>query len=1167
MSAPLPHPPFWTLRFGQSGFRLWMSRSNRANPPNSSRPNQGTSHAAFHDPAGRPDRVCRRTSGTSESASPAVPGPRQNHEYGTASKLPNTSVVLYHGGTLVRAPRKEAMPSAEFDFPPDPVGNHADFQYRPLNHPLLLHEEVPDHVENDLHLRKRLGLVLQHLAAHGRTSIVKGCGGVNQGWRRSPLGGNRGMQYYLWWTPDGSRPTGGVRRSEELNGSRIWVRAVRHHDDHAPLAIGSDASDYYSIGQNDIASHDDTFISPPDTENQARFVSDHNSVRVVHGHPGSGKTTALWKAIEARDNQRVLYVSWSRELTSLAAERLSTFAPAGVSVTTRDFLTLLGEICGYDVKRVAYEQSRAAFGQALARTRSRPADLGVWASREDALHAEVRAVLLGRAIPDGPGSAYIDSPTGESRLPRLTDAEYTRVRGGRNGVGDRAAGSLLTIAERIERHSAAELEKAFPELAAAAEAVRRLRRDHIPHGFDDFDRIVVDEAQDLTLVELAVVTELCRTIALRRRSAPWLLLAGDEGQTVRPSGFEWSLLSTLLAHTLTAPQRFTLDTTLRSPQRIARVIERASELYRNSGLERRLRPADQRHRPGGDPTDAQLFYVDAPSVGEAIRLLDRLNVLANVAIVTPGADPPAWLPDRLVDMVLTPAVVKGLEYQSVCVLEPGPTLQRLDAGVDLHSNSPELEAHSRRTAIDRLRVAISRATESLAFIEIAPDDATQLSSMSLLGNATTYSPDDLVEYLTSTDMLPEIMVPDLLNRVRELIDTAPGRAWQLAGQAVHLLGAQDAPGAVLDAATRREAHTTLLSTAARMLVDGLPPRVARSQVAAQAEHSAAGMGGEAFAEAVRHLDEWTQDRDGAPFGLLNAALTLGRDGDWLKDALPPVSQTVRESIERCAGDEGDAEHFTGDVEGWLALSGHRGDVATRARELRIRAATALLDAGRVVQAERVIGNVQPEDMRLNALFLEKSGRLEAAATLYERAGSSADANRIRTSAVRDRFRRFERRGDIASSNIYRLSADERRLVRAARRAVVCPSCGAEVGQPCMGSGGSPYSDSHVDRRRLAGSLSFEQIAASQPVADAAAALGTRDLRPSSGDEWLRERAARRAVACPRCGVDAGRQCVTPSGSPYSDSHLERRRAAGSSPSAAALSGASRPNPVPGSHRR
>lgn len=1035
------------------------------------------------------------------------------------------------------------MPSALFDFPPDPVGNYDLFRYRPPNHPVFLHEDVPDHVERDVHLRRRLGLVLQHLAAHGRTSIVKGCSGANQGWRRSPLGGHGGMQYYLWWAPDGSRPTNGVDRAGEAGGG-IWVRAVRHHDDHTPLTIGRPDSDYYHLGQRDIASHDETFISPPDTENQARFVRDHNAVRVVHGHPGSGKTTALWKAIEARDDQKVLYVSWSRELTNLADERLSTFAPSGVLAITQDLLTLLGEICGYDVERVGYEQSRAAFGRALARTRSRPADLGVWATREDALHAEVRAVLLGRAVPDSPGTEYIGSAAGEGRLCRLTDAEYVRLRGGRSGVGDGAARSLLTIAERLGRHSVAELEGAFPELVAAAHAVRILREGRIPRGFDDFDRVVVDEAQDLTLVEIAVLAELCRIIAVRRGSAPWLLLAGDEGQTVRPSGFEWSLLSSLLADTLAAPQSFTLDTTLRSPERIAEVIQRASRLYRNSGLERRLRPADQRHEPGGDPTDARIFYVDVPGVGEAIGLLDRLNDLPDIAVVTAGNDPPGWLPDRLMDMVLTPAVVKGLEYQSVCVLEPGAALRRLSDEINPHSQAPELEAHARRTAIDRLRVAVSRATENLAFIEVSPDDATRTSSMSLLGDAPTYSPDDLVDYLTSTDNLPEIIVPELMNRVGELIDTAPARAWQLAGQAVHLLGTPDSPGAVSDPATRREALTALLSTAARMLVDGLPARVTRGQVVAQSEESAAQLDDQRYVEAFRRLDEWTHNREGPVLGLLNATIALGGSGDWLRDALPPVLQTVRESVERIAGEVGEAEYFEGDVEGWLDLSGHRDDIPARARELRTRAATTLLNAGRIEQAERVVGTVQPEDMHLNALYLEKSGRSQEAITLYERAGSSADASRVRTDIVRARFGSFQRRGGIASSSIYRLSSDQRRLVRAARRAVPCPSCGAEVGLQCMGSGGSPNSDSHVERRRLAGSLSFERIAASPDVFDAAVApSSSHGERLSTPESWRREREARRAVACPRCGAETGRQCVTPSGSPYSDSHVERRRAA------------------------
>ncbi|MCY4652342.1 MAG: hypothetical protein OXC95_04170 [Dehalococcoidia bacterium] len=417
--------------------------------------------------------------------------------------------------------------------------------------------------------------------------------------------------------------------------------------------------------------------------------------------------------------------------------------------------------------------------------------------------------------------------------------------------------------------------------------------------------------------------------------------------------------------------------------------------------------------------------------------------------------------------------------------------------------------------------------------------------MRLLGDATTYSPDDLVEYLANPDTLPEIIVPDLINRVRELIDTAPGRAWQLAGQAVHLIGAPDSLGAVSDAATRQEAHTTLLSAAARMLVDGLPARVTRSQVAVQAERSATQLDERKSVEAFRRLDEWTRDRESSALGLLNATLALSEYGGWLKDALPTVSQAARESIERCAGRVDEAEHFTGDVEGWLKLCGYRDDATARARELRTRAATTLLDVGRTEQAERVIMRVEPEDMFLNALYMEKSGRPEEAATLYERIGSGADASRVRTDIVRAQFQRFERRGSVASSSMYRLSGDERRLIRAARRAVPCPTCGAQVDRQCMGSGGSPNSDSHVERRRLAGSMSFERIATSPAVIDAAASLsGTRGTRPSSPDGRRRELATRRAVACPRCGVESGRQCVTPSGSNYSDSHAERRRAAG-----------------------
>ena len=224
---------------------------------------------------------------------------------------------------------------------------------------------------------------------------------------------------------------------------------------------------------------------------------------------------------------------------------------------------------------------------------------GPWARRQHALHAELRAVYFGRAIPGDHGCVT------DHGIACLRDGTYTALRGGDDGitagVDAKAAKALLKVGPRLARVRD-RVGSVFPELVAATRAIERLRGDELPEGFEAFDRIVVDELQDLTLLETAVVVELCGAIARARGRAlcgraPWLLMAGDAGQTVRPTGFEWAPLNDLLALRLRRPEKFRLDEHLRCPSRIAEVVERASRRY--ADIEKEVRPTSQHRQPAG----------------------------------------------------------------------------------------------------------------------------------------------------------------------------------------------------------------------------------------------------------------------------------------------------------------------------------------------------------------------------------------------------------------------------------------------------------------------------------------------------------------------------------------------------------------------------------------
>jgi hypothetical protein len=789
------------------------------------------------------------------------------------------------------------------------------------------------------------------------------------------------MHYYLWWAPQGSPPT----KDLQLASNDIVVRAVRHHDDHSPLRAGV-LREYMPLRQPELDSDD--WIARPWTEQQLEFIQSDEPVRLVVGRPGAGKTTVLWKAIDARSNQRVLYLTWSAELAKRAEQYFQAYAPTSVTVRALDFTTFLGSLCEKQFKRITLSDSRQRFVETVEQRRLGAQDLGPWRDRSDALFAEVRAFLLGSAVPGN------DNVINISETVRLSDPAYLERRGTSDGIGDAAARAALRVFSAFEkpglwtRYVARQrlVGDVFPELIAADEALDRLRDSRIPSAYADFDRIVVDEAQDLTLRETAVVVELCRRIASQRGVAPWLLVAGDDGQTVRPSGFDWDDVSNLLTARFISPRQFHLEENLRSPDRVAGVIDRASQRYVT--LDKRRRPTKQRRILGGPDIEAHLFYAEADKPRSAIDLLESVE---DLMIVSPEERAPSWLPETLADRVFTPAEAKGLEFQLVCIVDPGKTLLQLDrAAVD--RSVSELAEQARRTKMDQLRVALSRATETLVLLDVEPTEAERAASLDLLNRADHVDPEDLIEFFAGIDGPLDERILIRIADARNLVDERPRRAWSRAQQAVRLLHT-DGATTMADDALRWDAYTTLVATAARLLVDGPPSGVAPTQVIDVAKTALDAYGQPRQSEAFEHLIRWCDSRSTPPFELLDAAAALGREGDWLKNALRTATPTLTKAIGDGATESATASKFTNQVERWLEAAGFVGDVTAEARRLRTRSIDTLLAARRLADAEAVLACIDPEDPARTGRLREAQGRRREAAEAFERADEKHDALR------------------------------------------------------------------------------------------------------------------------------------------------------------------------------
>jgi hypothetical protein len=679
---------------------------------------------------------------------------------------------------------------------------------RPSN-PLFCHQEflekLAEHSRDPI--GRRTAFLLQRLSIDAQRLHYKPTQGINRGWRRSRLGGNHGSHFYAWWAPKNALPLKEWAESSNIPDGSLFLRDIRHHDDHSLLSAQSFEASYMPVTVNDLRREE--YAPVPWTQPQMRFASGRQSVRLLKGHPGSGKTTALLHAADSSAAERTLYVTYSRNLATLAREYFDRFCSSHRQFHVMTFPDLVGRVLGSDTPATSPYEARQRFQRDLvpfART------LGAWSNHQAALYDELHAHLVGDALPVTIGRFS------ECKHPRVSEKAFRERRTRYLGQGPVSA--ALDAAARLEKLDSSTLaDRYFPELAAVWRALEVLRASsansrniNIDPALLAFDCIAVDECQDLTPAEAFLLVELASRVNRQRRTPVPLLLSGDEAQTVRPTDFEWGWLSDLLHAHLGTPSEYKLSANLRSPHRIAEVVNRVWDLY--SHIQKQERPSGTGYAEIDDDATDQILYCTASPGPELSELLISLSAREGLALITLEDTVPSYVPEPARAAVLTVSEAKGLDFNSVCVLDAGRQLERIVGDGNLRADS-DIEGLRRRLAIDQLRVALSRPTERLFWLDITPTDSVVRQSITFLNGrdgetgVASCVPAALLKTLEEDDLDPEERVQRCQTDARQFLEVKPEIAWSRAQQAITLLGRPGSLAAVRDEAARNTAFLTL----------------------------------------------------------------------------------------------------------------------------------------------------------------------------------------------------------------------------------------------------------------------------------------------------------------------------------------------------------------------
>jgi len=849
--------------------------------------------------------------------------------------------------------------------------------------PLFCHQDFLEKMEENRAntVGRRAALLLHRLLVDVRRQYYKPTQGPNRGWRRSPLGGNHGNHFYAWWAPHGAAPLTADQEFVQTADGAIFLRDIRHHDDHRPLTPQSLEQNYLAIGVRELRQED--YVPAPWTTAQARFAQSRQKVRIIKGFPGSGKTTALWHAADLAGRESILYITYSPQLAALARDHFNKFAPGHKRFHVLTYAQLLRQLVGTDIPFEPVQEMRRAFTREVGGFSS--TILGPWLNQKAALYDEMHAHLVGAVLPVAVG-----------RFPglperRVSARQYREMR--ERAIGRAAAEAAVEVAETLRRRDPQPVEQRFfRELDLAWDAVQQLR-SRGAGGLAGFDCVAFDEAQDLTPIEAMVVVELA--VALGRDTS--LLVAGDEAQTVRPTDFEWGWFQDLVHDRLASPVEFKLKVNLRSPQRIASLVNRAWDLY--GAITKQERPGGSGIAEIDENVGDQVIHCATKPGVELEELLQAFSEREGLALIAMGEEIPQYVPERLHGNVLTIFEAKGLDFQSACMLDAGRWLDRVLQARD-RGRGIELDDLGKRLAIDQLRVALSRPAERLYWLDVSPTEGILANVQRMLSFESPVwpvVPAVLLKTLQEEALDVEERVRLCESDARQFLEARPALSWSRARQGVALLGELGGKFSVSDLAARKSAHLTLCQVAFTLAFRrvSLPAEMGRIDLFGEAARSAAAAERPTLAAVLDSIGLHERNYGTEKLAsLMRLALTLARYPHdiepWLLVELQPRSQSwlamLEDEVER------QPEPIYRTLPSLYSLFAPL-EAAARSVRLREKAIWALMKMEAYTIALDILRQSSEPDPRMIAECHEGLGEMETAAAEYLRAGRPQEALR------------------------------------------------------------------------------------------------------------------------------------------------------------------------------